>query len=130
SIVFDQPGTTRDVVTATTAFAGWWVELRDTAGIRETSDPLEAEGSARARRQIDEADLVVWVRDASRPHAVNELSAAAVIKSVVLWNKCDLATPPDDAALQVSAETGRGLEELQRRIVRQLCLNVPPTGQA
>ena len=48
SIVFDQPGTTRDVVTATTAIDGWPIEFSDTAGLREGSEPLEAAGIERA----------------------------------------------------------------------------------
>jgi tRNA modification GTPase len=47
AIVFSQPGTTRDVLTAGTALDGWPVELADTAGLREPGDELEAEGVAR-----------------------------------------------------------------------------------
>ncbi|HEY4259176.1 MAG TPA: GTPase, partial [Schlesneria sp.] len=53
AIVFDQPGTTRDVVTAETAFEGWPVLLADTAGLRETSEELEAAGIAMARGQLE-----------------------------------------------------------------------------
>ena len=55
SIVFAEPGTTRDVLTATTALCGWPVELVDTAGLRASSEPIEAEGVARAERQVREA---------------------------------------------------------------------------
>ena len=65
AIVFDQPGTTRDVLTAETAIDGWPVRLADAAGIRETDDELEAEGVHRARRQVGEADLVLWVVDST-----------------------------------------------------------------
>ena len=46
AIVFAEPGTTRDVVTAGTAVDGWPIELADTAGLRESTDPLEAAGIA------------------------------------------------------------------------------------
>ncbi|MBX3439657.1 MAG: 50S ribosome-binding GTPase, partial [Planctomycetaceae bacterium] len=65
SIVFDQPGTTRDVVTAETALDGWPVLLSDTAGLRDGADELESAGIARARRQIADAELRIVVIDAS-----------------------------------------------------------------
>src|SRR6185503_7750192 len=67
AIVYDQPGTTRDVLTASTAFDGWPFELRDTAGLRDgiSLDSVEVEGVARARAQIATADLVVFVHDRS-----------------------------------------------------------------
>ena len=96
SIVFDQPGTTRDVVTAVTALDGWLVELSDTAGLRESFDPLERAGVECARQEIDAADCIVIVSDASVPH--DETSAAAQAIGLSNWacpvihvaNKCDL----------------------------------------
>lgn len=61
AIVFDKPGTTRDVVTASTAFDGWPCELSDTAGLREAGDAIEQAGIERAVAQIARADLVVLV---------------------------------------------------------------------
>jgi tRNA modification GTPase len=63
SIVFDQPGTTRDILSATTAMAGWPVQLNDTAGLHEASDPLELQGIRRALEQFSQTDLLVWVLD-------------------------------------------------------------------
>jgi tRNA modification GTPase len=65
AIVFHEPGTTRDVLSVETAIDGWPVRLTDTAGIRETSDPIESEGVRLARRQLAVADLALWVLDAS-----------------------------------------------------------------
>ncbi|MEO0530521.1 MAG: GTPase, partial [Planctomycetota bacterium] len=56
ALVYDQPGTTRDVVTATTAIGGWPVTLADTAGVRITDDPLEAAGVELSRKTLDRAD--------------------------------------------------------------------------
>jgi tRNA modification GTPase len=64
AIVFDQPGTTRDVLTATTAIDGWPVELADTAGLRASGDAIEAAGVDRALGMIAAADLVIEVLDA------------------------------------------------------------------
>ncbi|MBC8876190.1 MAG: 50S ribosome-binding GTPase [Planctomycetes bacterium] len=63
SIVFEQPGTTRDVVTATTAIDGWPVELADTAGLREGGDAVESAGVRLARERLAAADVVVAVFD-------------------------------------------------------------------
>ena len=66
AIVHSTPGTTRDVVSAATAFDGWPVELSDTAGLRSSVEPLETAGMGLARGAMQVADLVVLVRDASK----------------------------------------------------------------
>src|SRR5690606_27241148 len=58
TVVFDQPGTTRDVVSVETAIHGWPVIFSDTAGLRETESELEAAGIARARARLKQADLI------------------------------------------------------------------------
>jgi tRNA modification GTPase len=136
SIVFDQPGTTRDVVSALTAFDGWLVELSDTAGLRDSSDAVEAAGVERARAQLDTADLVLWVREctptASLPPPRQPPSLAK--RALLVYNKSDLAdtrAPPlADAELFVSALHGRGLEALQRAIVARLVPHPPQLGEA
>ncbi|MCY2966029.1 MAG: 50S ribosome-binding GTPase, partial [Planctomycetota bacterium] len=67
SIVYDAPGTTRDVLTGETAFDGWPVQLADTAGLREAVSAIEAEGIVRARDYLATADLVLVVVDLSQP---------------------------------------------------------------
>jgi tRNA modification GTPase len=133
SIVFDEPGTTRDVLTAETAFEGWPVQLIDTAGMRIAEESLEAEGIARARRQLVDADLVLRLVDISQP-AEEEASQPAGSPgdsppAMVVAHKCDLADrwgsalPAD--ALKVSSVTGEGLETLQREMIRRLIPEVP-----
>ncbi|WP_297507082.1 tRNA uridine-5-carboxymethylaminomethyl(34) synthesis GTPase MnmE [uncultured Caulobacter sp.] len=63
AIVTDIPGTTRDIIEVPMALAGYRVLIADTAGLRETSDLVEAEGVRRARAWADEADLRLWVVD-------------------------------------------------------------------
>src|SRR5262249_20096004 len=65
AIVTPHAGTTRDVIEVHLDLGGYPVTLLDTAGIRETRDPIEVEGVRRARERAAEADLVLWVTDAS-----------------------------------------------------------------
>ena len=67
AIVSPYAGTTRDVIEVHLDLAGLPVTLLDTAGIRETDDPVEREGVLRARARAESADLVLWVMDASDP---------------------------------------------------------------
>jgi tRNA modification GTPase len=67
AIVSPHAGTTRDVIEVHLDLGGWPVTLLDTAGIRETNDPVELEGVRRARERAAAADLVLWVVDASEP---------------------------------------------------------------
>ncbi len=65
AIVSPHAGTTRDVIEVHLDLNGWPVTLLDTAGMRETGDPVEMEGVRRARARAAAADLVLWVVDAS-----------------------------------------------------------------
>jgi tRNA modification GTPase len=65
AIVSPHPGTTRDVIEVHLDLGGYPVTLLDTAGIRESDDPVEQEGVRRARARAAEADLVLWVSDLS-----------------------------------------------------------------
>jgi tRNA modification GTPase len=69
AIVSPYAGTTRDVIEVHLDLDGWPVTLLDTAGVRETDDPVEMEGVRRARERAASADLVLWVVDASAPAA-------------------------------------------------------------
>jgi small GTP-binding protein len=92
SIVFDEPGTTRDVVTAETALDGWPIQFIDTAGLRDSdADDLEAAGIALARQQLDAADLRLLVLDTSQPrNADDERLLDEWTDALVIANKCDL----------------------------------------
>jgi tRNA modification GTPase len=142
AIVFDQPGTTRDVLTAETAIDGWPVRLADAAGIRETDDELEAEGVLRARQQLVQADLTLWLLDGSQlvgdpletmnrqwREATDQSAASSQVLTVV--NKADLlpaqsAGTHTDGVQFVSALTGAGLAELIAAIG---CALVPTAPQ-
>jgi tRNA modification GTPase len=136
AIVFPQAGTTRDVLTATTAIGGWPVELADVAGLRTAADTLEAEGIARALREISAADLAIYV--AATPEPWNAALYEHVAQPdgrrlLIAHNKCDLAPPPSDgrpAGIEISAKTGFGIDNLLTAIAHALVPNPPPRGAA
>jgi tRNA modification GTPase len=135
AIVHSSPGTTRDVLQQRTAFDGWPVEIKDTAGLRPTTDPLETEGIVRAQEQIRQADVAVAVYDASTAWTHDDTLLFEQLKPhLVVHNKCDL--PAADAqinrpaGLAVSALTGAGIEQLMDAIGRALVPRLPPADQA
>ncbi len=92
AIVFDQPGTTRDVVTAAAAYDGWRWELRDTAGLRATDDSLEAAGIERTNAMLAASDVTVLVIDGTRPWSESAELRRAHPYAIVVRNKSDLLT--------------------------------------
>jgi tRNA modification GTPase len=132
SIVFDQPGTTRDVLTATTALSGWPIELVDTAGLRAGSDAIEAEGVRRAERELAAADAVLFITDCTLPwSSQNTRHLSHARRVIVVHNKCDLAPPPRDGrpeGIATSAATSQGLEELSRVLAAALVPETPEPG--
>jgi len=122
SIVNPTPGTTRDAVTLDVAFDGWPVRLVDTAGLRDSTDELEAAGIERARGVIAAADLVLHVFDATEPQP--EL----IEHAIPVANKIDLlpASIWAEGTRPVSALTGTGVEQLIATIVPALIPELPP----
>lgn len=111
AIVSPHAGTTRDVIEVQLDLDGYPVTVIDTAGIRETDDPVEQEGVRRARARAAEADLVLWLVD-------DDLSAVAVAGGVPVWTvrtKIDLdGRLPDGGGFDfgISASRGDGMKEL------------------
>jgi tRNA modification GTPase len=138
SIVFDQPGTTRDVVTATTAVDGWPIEFSDTAGLRDGREPLEVAGIERARGALASADLSIVLIDVSVAASEDDRTLLATLPdAIVVAHKCDL--PLWDGAdawesriaggwPRVSSKTGAGVDGLIRAISARLIPEVPPDG--
>jgi tRNA modification GTPase len=131
SIVNPAPGTTRDVVTILTAIDGWPVQLADTAGIRSDASALEAEGIQRALGTAREADLCLWVLDASRPPV---WPPAEIGRWKYLVNKIDLPggwnLSQAEEALRLSAKTGEGIPDLCRALSQWLVPQPPLPGAA
>ncbi len=115
AIVTPHAGTTRDVIEVHLDLEGYPVTLLDTAGIRESDDPVEREGVRRARERAAAADLVLWVTDvATDPTDGQGLGTERAVPIWPVRNKIDLADA-DAAApakFHVSALTGAGLAEL------------------
>jgi len=151
SIVFDQPGTTRDVVTSETALDGWPVELVDTAGLHEADESLEAAGMLRAREVVRTAEVCLLLLDVSHPLTDDDARLVAMAASpLVVAHKWDLPAVWSEADLNahvagvhgasterqynelltVSSKTGAGVPELGRQIIRRLIPQVPPPGTA
>jgi len=117
AIVTPHAGTTRDVIEVHLDLGGYPVTLLDTAGIRETQDPVEIEGVRRARERAQAADLVLWVTDASAEPA--DVGRGEGPASWQVPNKIDLADATfglghcrSAETFPVSALTGAGLPEL------------------
>jgi tRNA modification GTPase len=126
AIVSEEAGTTRDVIEVHLDLGGIPVILTDTAGIREARGKVEAEGINRALARVVDADLVLWVVDATAPVwdvSVGAYTRQAGQKSAMRWqitalNKIDLA---QDASfvrdcIKISAKTGQGLDLLIDRL--------------
>ena len=124
AIVSPHAGTTRDIIEVQLDLDGYPVTVIDTAGIRETDDPVEQEGVRRARARAAEADLVLWLVDAPDGKDPDKNSAP-------IWmvrNKIDLDAAgqgvvpalagSDRITFEISASRGDGLPELMAALVR------------
>jgi tRNA modification GTPase len=137
AIVTPIPGTTRDTVEEEASLNGIPVRWIDTAGLREPSDPVEAEGVRRTQRAIDQSDLVLCLLDRSEPLTQEDreiLDRAWGVPSILVVNKIDLpdrigAAPLGswDERLDVSAKLGSGIEDLREAITRLLIGGELPT---
>ena len=137
-IVTDIPGTTRDTVEETVMLGSTRLRLIDTAGIRETSDQVEALGVARSKDAVDNADLVLFVCDGSQ--ALNEEDRQVINicadkeNAIALINKSDLpqkVAPSDLPFMQVipiCAKTGEGLDLLEGVIEEMFPSGTPCDG--
>lgn len=127
AIVTSLPGTTRDLLQEPLSIGGIPVQLVDTAGIRQTEDPIEQIGVERTHSAIAEADFVVAVIEATSTlpdQEVTLLEEAA--PALYLINKCDLGSfhsrerlatlAGERPILEVSAYTGQGMETLREAL--------------
>ena len=139
AIVTDIPGTTRDVLTERVCIGGVMAELSDTAGQRDTEDPIERIGVDRAKKAMESADVVLIVLDAAAPldESDGELLKSADGRCIVCLNKRDLAPAvtveqihgmTDAAILEMSAESGQGVPELIDEIARRISVSGEADG--
>ena len=137
-IVTDIPGTTRDTVEETVMLGKTRLRLIDTAGIRETADTVEAIGVERSKKAVEDADLVIFVCDGSKPlseedEAIMDLCCERQ-NAICLLNKSDLgnAVEPGDlpfmTIIRICAKTGDGLEQLSDVVEEMFENNIPCDG--
>jgi tRNA modification GTPase len=112
AIVSPHAGTTRDVIEVQLDLDGYPVTVIDTAGIRETDDPVEQEGVRRARARAEDADLVLWLVEGER--AVDPPSSQVWI----VRNKIDLGGAGSASEFGISASRGDGIPELVEALVK------------
>ncbi len=132
AIVHSTAGTTRDILTQTTAADGWPIELVDTAGIRDHANEIERTGIQLTEQQIANADLVIAVFDASREWTDGHHHFTERINpGIVVLNKSDIQRKHSRfSGRLVSARTGDGIQALIVEIAEILVPKIPKAGQA
>lgn len=125
AIVTDIAGTTRDVIKEN---LDWDVAITliDTAGIRESDEvgKVEEIGIEYSKQSADEADLVLFIYDASRGMNYEDKAILDLIKNkthLIIANKCDLIQNKIENAINISVETGLGIEDLKNKIKEIVC---------
>ncbi|MEY4894104.1 MAG: hypothetical protein RL751_915 [Bacteroidota bacterium] len=131
AIVSDIAGTTRDVIEEVLNIDGIQFRLIDTAGIRQTTETIEALGIERSQQKIEQAKIVLCLADASNPSNLSDTQVwVASLKTLhpdkhilLVQNKADLdaSTSPNGPTqidLQISALNGNGISELKEKLVK------------
>ncbi len=111
AIVTAIPGTTRDILREHIQIDGLPVQIIDTAGLRESDDPVEQEGVKRAKDMIEKADRVLYIKDITSPDQSDD-ELLHHPRVTIIYNKIDLKKPPD-GFMGISAKTGAGLDNLK-----------------
>lgn len=126
AIVSINPGTTRDTIEEVASLRGISFRITDTAGLRETEDPLEREGVARTRRAMETADVIVRVFDITLPPAPETVRG-----EILAANKVDLVREQvagsdfHPESIAISCLTGAGIDKLVDAIVQAVRGNRP-----
>jgi tRNA modification GTPase len=113
AIVSDTPGTTRDVIEARLDLGGYLLLVADTAGVRDTNEPIEAEGVRRALSHA-KGGMTLLLLDGSVANPRAGLPADLPEPDLVVWNKADLGFVRD--GLSISLKTGAGMSLLQQML--------------
>lgn len=125
AIVTDIPGTTRDTVEVGVELGGMPIRLIDTAGLRQSDDPVEQMGVARSRAAMESSMLLMVVCDQSAPFTQEDAQlleeAVKLAPTILIWNKTDLPSAPVPClnlpesmpVVELSAREGYGLDNLE-----------------
>lgn len=133
AIVSDIHGTTRDIIEDTVNIGGITFRFIDTAGIRETSDTIESLGIERTFQKLDQAEIVLWMIDATNAQAqITQLASQLLPRCegkqlILVYNKADLVDniqnsipdnfPDNVQSITLSAKKREHIEELQRMLI-------------
>jgi tRNA modification GTPase len=128
AIVSNIAGTTRDVIEETLNIDGILFRLIDTAGIRETTETIEALGIERSQQKIEQASIILCMADASNPENVAQVQAWQTDlmelhpdKQVLLvLNKVDINSIEIENSIAISAKIGLGIDQLKSKLVAQI----------
>lgn len=115
AIVSAHAGTTRDIVEVRLDLGGYAILLADTAGLRESDDPIEQEGIRRAKIRAESADLTVFIHDSSTDVSRETLLSRKDTKALSVWNKIDLSPAPP-GEIGISVATGEGIDALIQKL--------------
>jgi tRNA modification GTPase len=128
ALVDEAPGTTRDPVERDWELAGAPVRLIDTAGWREAAG-VEARGIAKGKAEAEAADLVLWVCDGREALPPPDPAWLPVLSKADLWRERGSGIATENA-IAISTVEGRGLDELQRRMARELVIGQRESSRA
>ncbi len=121
AIVSETPGTTRDTIEEFINVRGLPLRMIDTAGLRDTDDPLENAGIIRTRRTLANADLTLHVVDGSLPPPASAPEPTGGAATILVCNKSDLGTHPAwTGAVRVSCRAGEGIDALADTIYHRV----------
>jgi len=137
AIVTDIPGTTRDVIEETVNIGGIPMKLTDTAGVRETRDPVESIGVSRSLEALEQADLVILMMDASDWQTDEDQRLLELVRSsqghyIKVFNKMDLVKESENIdelkrlnpdSVFISIIEDKGLDILEKRLIDYACGN-------
>ena len=122
AIVTEIEGTTRDLLREHISLKGIPIKITDTAGLRESENPVEREGVRRAWETISQADVIIYLIDSGKGLSSADQKIIDELESdnlQLVFSKCDLSVPdrqPDPQALYISTLDGTGMEQLIERI--------------
>jgi len=126
AIVAPTPGTTRDLIEAPCNVRGLPLRLIDTAGQRDSTDPVEIEGNRRARALLPNAQLLLHVVEAHKAYVATNIELPENIPCLLIANKSDLGRHESlpNEVIFLSALKGEGLDELEAKIEAALLADV------
>jgi len=120
AIVHEQAGTTRDVLTEQVRVHGLHLVIMDTAGIRSTIDPIEKIGVEKSIKTAQEADLILYIADATKGLTNADEDILKELKNpLIIMNKADLTVNCDESFIFISAKTGQGITTLFAQIAEK-----------